>query len=152
MDERKREQIRRTLRNMAEAHASMIEFMEQALELLNEELALDPFTFWYTHKPKRRADVPAVDHELFTVTFRGRTCFLGNTLPFRFISRLARRPNVYVANEDLLSDVWQGVRSDDATRGVVKRLRGALRRAGMAELAEAIDGTTTGHYALKLRR
>jgi DNA-binding winged helix-turn-helix (wHTH) protein len=85
-----------------------------------------------------------------SVTFQGKDCFLGNTLPFKFLSHLARRPNAYVSYEDLLADVWRGVRSDSAVRSVVKALRARLRRAGLDGLADAIDGTVAGHYALKL--
>ena len=156
MDAKKRDQIRRTLRNMAAAHASMIEFMEQALALLNEELALDPVTFWRSHRaesPSRAAaNSPTVDRDTFVVRFRGKTCFLGNSLPFRLFERLLHRPNTYVTYEDLFSEVWQGVRSEEAVRSVVKRLRAMLRQCGMAELATAIDGSVSGHYALNLRR
>lgn len=92
------------------------------------------------------------DAEMFTITFQGKSCFLGNTLPFRFFVRLARRPNTYVTYEDLLEDVWEGVRTDDAIRSVVKTLRSKLRDARMGALADAIDGSVPGHYGLKLTR
>ena len=139
---------------MAQAHASMIEFMEQALVLLNEELALDPITFWHAHRPtahlKADDDDPVVDEGLLVVRFHGQSCFLGNTLPFRFLVRLARHPNIYLSYEDLLDEVWEGVRSDEAVRSVVKRLRSKLRQNGMADLANAIDGSEPGRYALKI--
>ncbi len=69
---------------------------------------------------------------------------------FRFVQRLARRPDTYLTYNELLRDVWDGVRSDAAIRSVVKRLRRALREAGMDDLADAIDGSTPGRYALRI--
>jgi DNA-binding response OmpR family regulator len=93
-----------------------------------------------------------IDRESLSVTFHGKTCFLSNTIPFKFLCHLARRPNTYISHEELLSEVWQGYRSDAAVRSVVKTLRAKLRQAGLAALAEAIDGSAAGHYSLKLDR
>jgi DNA-binding response OmpR family regulator len=154
MDTKKQEQIRRTLRSLAEVNAAMIDLMERALTLLNEELALAPIAFWRSRLPTTGASVsdrnPTVDHGLLSIRFRGRSCFLGNTLPFQLFARLVSRPNVYLPYQELLTEVWHGRRSDSAVRGVVKRLREKLRQTGMTELAKAIDGTVPGHYALKL--
>lgn len=156
MNAEKREQIRRTLKSLADAQASTMELMEQALSLLSDELALDPLSFWKLRQPSVPPGAapiwPVVDEELLVIRYQNRTCFLGNTLPFRFFAHLARRPNTYVTYEELLEDVWDGVRSDSAIRTVVKRLRVLLRRAGLEELAEAIDGSEPGRYALRLRR
>ena len=100
----------------------------------------------------RRGDTLKRLH-LRRLSLGGRTCFLGNSLHFRLLGRLAQRPNSYFSYEDLFARVWDGgVRSDDAVRSVVKRLRRALRRAGLGDLAKAIDGSVPGHYALKLGR
>ena len=87
-----------------------------------------------------------------SVVYRGRSCFLGNTLPLRFIERLLLSPNQYLSHEQLQDDVWNAVRSPEAIRSVVKELRARLRRAGMSRLAESIDGRVGGHYALMLAR
>lgn len=156
MDAEKRELIRCTLRSLAETHAAMMELMEQTMTLLNEELALDAVTFWITRQSpaasSRVTDRLDVDHEHLRVSFRGKSCFLGNTLPFRLLARLASRPNAYLTYEQLLDDVWDGLRSDSAIRSVVKRLRAMLRRDGMSELADAIDGSMPGRYALRASR
>ena len=155
MKNAKRELLRRTLRSLAESHAATIELMEQTLALLSEELAIDAVTFW-----KSRTTVVSspptgnqffVDRDRLQVVFRGRACVLGNTLSFRLLERLARRPNSYVTYDELLADVWEGVRSEAAIRSVVKRLRQSLRRQGMAELAAAIDGTAAGRYCLRVK-
>jgi len=99
MNANKREQLRVTLRKLAQANAASIEFMEQALTLVRDDLALDPLTFWRSRtrvKPASRPGVPFVDQETLSIKFRGRSCFLGNTLPFRLFARLAQRPNVYL--------------------------------------------------------
>lgn len=93
---------------------------------------------------------PIVDHTTFTVHWGGKTCYLGNTLPFKLFERLARRPNQLVHCDQLLDDVWQCCRSREAMRSVVKVLRQKLVRAGMKDLARAIDGTTARHYGLML--
>lgn len=154
MDADRRESLRRSLRSLAESYAATMALMEETYALLSDELALDPLDYFARwagtaqHQAERR---PVVAEARLTVTFGGRTCFLGNTLPFRLLARLARRPNCYVTHEDLLADVWErGVRSDAAVRSVVKTLRQKLRRAGLGELADAIDGSAPGRYALRL--
>lgn len=133
-----------------------MDLMEQILSLLCEELALDPLSYFKT-RPRLDSSTGQgsflIDDMVLSIKFRGKICFLGNTLPFKFLSALAQRPNTYVPYEDLLAEVWHGaVRSDDAVRSVVKTLRSKLRNAGLAELADAIDGTVHGHYSLKLAR
>jgi len=155
MNPEKQERIRQTLRSLAEAQAATIQLMEQALELMSEELSLDPVTFWKSRESgyafRVTSKTSLIDTETLTISFRGRSCFLGNTLPFRLFHRLACRPNAYVSYEDLLADVWDGERTDEAIRSVVKTLRGKLRQAGMKQLADSIDGSVPGHYALRLR-
>jgi DNA-binding response OmpR family regulator len=152
----RREEIRRALSALTESYAATMRVMEQTLALLCDELSLDPrayFQAWRSSpeaRPGRHGLV--VDHALFTVTFRGKPCFLGNGLPFRLLDRLARSPGAFVSYEDLLADVWQGRRTDDAVRSVVKSLRRRLRRAGLAEVADAVDGSASGHHALRLGR
>ncbi|WP_437225965.1 winged helix-turn-helix domain-containing protein [Planctomicrobium sp. SH661] len=156
MNPEKQERIRQKLKSLAEAQAATIELLQDALILMSEELSLDPITFWKSRGtftfpgPAVKSDL--FDMEMLTVTYQEKSCFLGNTLPFRFFVRLARRPNIYVTHEDLLTDVWDGVRTDEAIRSVVKTLRSKLREADMASLADAIDGAVPGHYALKLEK
>jgi DNA-binding response OmpR family regulator len=154
MKSNKRELLRRTLRSLAESHAATMELMEQTLVLLGEELAIDAVTFWKarisTMASRAAGAVLDVDRDRLQVVFHGRTCVLGNTLPFKLLERLARRPNTYVTHEELLFDVWDGLRSQAAIRSVVKRLRQALRRDGLADLAASIDGTASGRYRLRV--
>jgi hypothetical protein len=94
--------------------------------------------------------LPIVDRRTFAIHWRGKTCYLGNTLPYKFFERLARRPNQLIPCDELLDDVWQGLRSREAIRSVVKVLRQKLGQAGMDVLARSIDGRTPHHYGLML--
>ena len=149
-----REQIRRTLYNLATAHATTIELMEHTLELLGEELALDAKTFWQARitlmGSDRSTNGPVVDSGSLEVVYHGKRCFLGNTILYRLIERLSRKPNKYFTYDELLQCVWGGIRSDSTVRTAVKRLRATLRQAGMGELADSIDGSSPGRYSLRV--
>jgi DNA-binding response OmpR family regulator len=83
---------------------------------------------------------PIVDATNFSVRWKGQRCNLGPTIPFRLIQHLARQPGRYFSYDILMEDVW-GQRCANATvRSAVKRLRRAMREAGMSELADAIRG------------
>lgn len=149
----RRASIQRSLRTLVETFAAQMELLERTYGLLSQELSLDPIEFFERSTTTLRLDRRqqfVVDQSRLTITFRGKSCFLGNTLPFRFLAMLAERPNTYIPHEDLLTDIWEGYRSDAAIRSVVKVLRRKLRKSGLAELADAIDGSTSGHYSLKL--
>jgi DNA-binding response OmpR family regulator len=91
-----------------------------------------------------------IDDSRFTVRWKGAECTLGPTVVFRLFRRLARPANHYVSVELLLEDVWGDQRTEGTTvRSAVRNLRRKLEAAGMAELAEAIQGPP-GHYCLML--
>lgn len=98
-------------------------------------------------------DEPRVfmDRRLLTVRWNGRMCHLGNTIPFRLMERLARRPNQYLTHEQLLEEIWGGPRSKSAVRSAINSLRSRLVAAGMSDLADAIDGSNAGCYGLILQ-
>jgi DNA-binding response OmpR family regulator len=154
METDRRAQIQRSLRSLAKSHAATMALLEEMLALVCEEFSLDPSSYFektsLSTKTKGDKLGLSIDRGFWSVTFRGKACFLGNTLPFKFLSRLAERPNRYFSYDELLSDVWQGIRSESAVRSVVKTLRNKLRQSGMSDLAAAIDGSVFGHYALKL--
>lgn len=66
------------------------------------------------------------------------------------MERLARRPNVYLSTDQLLEELWSGPRAYSTVRSTVFRLKARLRRAGLHELADSIDGSNSGHYALRI--
>ncbi len=154
MDSHRREEIRNELRRLAESQAEQVNSLERMLTLVNEEFSLDPFTYFRrTTSPPTGAITTAhfrIDPTLLSVTFRGKTCFLGNSYPFKVLLHLAHNRNTYVTHEAIFEAVWDGVRSDEALRSTVKMLRKKLREFGLPQLAKAIDGSAYGHYALKL--
>ncbi len=91
-----------------------------------------------------------IDPEQLTVSWNGRRWYMGYTIPFRLLVRLARRPNQYVTHERLLHDIWGGPRSKSAIRSAVNNLRSQLNSVGMGDLAKAIDGSNSGRYGLIL--
>jgi len=117
-----------------------------------DEADLGPSPDGFVPRPPNPGDHPhpIIDQSRLTVTLGGRTCRLGNTIPFRFLARLAESPGRYVSHEQLIDDVWDGQGSDDALRSVVKRLRRRLRAAGLDDLAGAINGLTPGYFVLQL--
>ena len=92
-----------------------------------------------------------INRETLMVRWNGCSCYLGFTMAFRLLERLARRPNFYVTHDQLLQDIWGGPRSKSAIRSAINDLRSRLASAGMGDLANAIDGTNVGRYGLILR-
>jgi len=91
---------------------------------------------------------PLLDDSTFSVIWKNKTVFLGNTLGFKLLERLARCPNRYVTHADFLEKIWEDeLASINRLRTVVRRLRVILREGGMGELADAILGYH-GHYVL----
>ncbi len=151
MDSHRRLQIQINLRRIVVAHLAAMKALEETSAMLNAEfdLAMESVERRRSSPPnKSAANRPFVDRALLSVIHRGKSCFLGNTLPLRLIERLLRSPNQYVSHEQLQEEVWDAVRSRSAVRSVVKVLRAKLREAGMTGLADAIDGHVAGHYAL----
>ena len=138
----------------AEKVAQLVTVLNEAVVLANEvfseigeEIAMTP------HQQGKFGDhrLPCVDRTAFSITWSTRTCYLGNTLPFKLFERLARRPNQFFSYSQLFQDVWDGEeRSNEAVRSVVKVLKKKLADAGMDGLAAAINGTNPGYYGLTL--
>jgi DNA-binding response OmpR family regulator len=81
-----------------------------------------------------------VNPTTFTVEWHGQRCDLGPSILFKLIQRLARRPDHYFTYDILMEEVWEQRCSNTTIRSAVKRLRRAMRDAGMHELATAIRG------------
>lgn len=93
---------------------------------------------------------PITDSGAMTVTWRGRSCKLGNTMLFRLMERLARRPCWRFSYSRLINEVWDGqCRSDETIRSTVRHLKLRLKGAGMGGLAKAIRSDKR-HYRLEL--
>ncbi len=153
MIETREQQIRDNLKRLAAIHATTMSMHEEYIAILQAEL--DALS-----RPKQTApsiaipsvdpDQPIVDRSVMCVVYRGKQCFLGNSLKLKFLERLARRPNQYVSYEALLNDVWNGIREPSTIRSIVKDIRAKLRAADMTQLSDAIDGHVAGYYGLML--
>ena len=152
--EQKTQIIQESLRHLAATHAAAVAEIERTMQVLAIAMETEPWLGEYpatAAKTSARRDGPAADRPTLSAVWRGRSCFLGNTLLFRFFERLARTPNHYVTYAALLDDVWEGdVRSKATIRGVAKRLRDRLCAGGMSDLAQAVNGSEAGHYGLIL--
>lgn len=145
------QRIQETLRKMATAHAAAMAASEEVMALLAAEFDAATASATRTSTTQSTAsDRPVIDRPMLSVSYGGRSCFLGNTLPFRLLERLLRRPNQYVSHQQLQDDVWDGEPSPESIRSVVKELRRKLRCAGMDRLAQAINGKVARHYSLTL--
>ncbi len=141
---------------LAAAHASAAALVQEIIVTVRERLGFDlgeiapVAASLAAPSPNGRTSArrPIVDVATFSVHWDGKTCVLGNTLPFRLLERLGRRPNQFIHCDQLLDDVWQGLRSREAIRSVVKVLKQKLVQAGMDDLAASIKGSQPHHYGL----
>ena len=102
----------------------------------------------------RRTDprVPQVDLATLSVIHQGKTCQLGDSLPFHLLKLMVAHPDRYFSYRDLCNVVWQRIVTDAAIRSTAKVLRIRLRKSRMFDLANAIDGSVKRHYGLVLAR
>ena len=143
--------IRNALRAIADNHAATMTVLHKMLNDLSAQLdgergdaALPIGVQVPTSK------LPYVDTAMLSIVHGEHRCFLGNTIPYRFLVKLIGRPNRYFSYDELCADVWRGVRSEATVRSAVKIIRNKLRRALLHELANAIDGSVARHYGLIL--
>lgn len=157
--ERRKEEIAASLKLLASTYVQAVRQLEDTLAVLCRELDLQE-TSWLenvlalepTTSPPTSAFRPVADRTTLSVLYQGKTCFLGNTLLFRFFEVISRRPNRYISHAQLLDDVWGGIRSESTIRNVAKRLRDKLVAVDLGEVAVAIDGSTPGYYVFLLNR
>ena len=153
-------QLVERLSRLAAAHATAAALVQEIIVGVGESLGLDmggivplaPNPAVCSPNGSSSARRPIVDLATFSVHWDGKTCVLGNTLPFRLLERLGRRPNQFIHCDQLLDDVWQGPRSREAIRSVVKVLKQKLVQAGMDDLAASISGNEPHHYGFILSR
>jgi DNA-binding response OmpR family regulator len=154
MTHEQRERLKCSLRTLADYQAATMRLFEETFSLICDERTMEPLEYFrnfFRSDSTKSPDNLIVDQARFTIAYQGKKCFLGSSLPFHFLAYLAGRPNTFVTYADLLEEVWQGSkRSDAAVRSTAKVLRNKLRLAGLTNLAEAIDGSEPGHFALKL--
>jgi DNA-binding response OmpR family regulator len=102
--------------------------------------------------PTPRPRTLQLDRAAFAVRWGTKTCHLGHSVLFRVMEVLVRHPDQYISRERLLDLAWHGSRSDSTVRSAIGELRARLAKAGLHEVAAAIDGRNLGHYRLRLTR
>ena len=151
-----RQEILHTLEVLATTHARTVNEFRDRLTALSRELGLPEIDCGAhlasaaVERCAASAEPPVADTTTLSVHWNGSVCFLGNTLLFRFYQKLSQRPNRYFTYAELLADVWGAPRSHETIHNVVKRLRDRLLKAKMGPIAQAIDGSEQGHYALRI--
>jgi hypothetical protein len=97
----RKDQIAASLRNLVTAYTKAMAHLEETLAGFCQEPGLGEIESFYEPLLTRGASAtdsddggqPVADKTLLSIRWQGKTCFFGNTLPFRFFERLARRPN-----------------------------------------------------------
>lgn len=96
------------------------------------------------------SEKPRVDHDTFTVHFRGKECELRNTVAFHLFDYLWKHSTRNCPINELINEVWNGALIEKNTvQRTASSLRRELREAGIDGIV--IDGKTNkGHYRLKI--
>lgn len=155
MLETREHQIRTILQRLSAVQVAEFSALQESIDFFQGELdkiSDEPQIPTGVQNWNANSELVILNHSMMCVEYGGKSCFLGNTLMFKFLERLARRPNRYVSYEVLFDEVWCAIRERSSVRSVVKELRAKLLAAGMAGLSEAIDGRVSGHYGLMLSR
>jgi DNA-binding response OmpR family regulator len=131
-----------TLAELTTLHVAAAAAAEQAWSVLAKQDEAYPqgVSCGDCHRGCLPHDHLRVDPMTFTVEWQGQRCDLGPSILFKLIQRLASRPGRYFTYDILMEDVWEQRCSNATVRSAVKRLRRAMRDAGMPELATAIRG------------
>lgn len=155
-----KEEVAASLKLLATTYVQTVRKLEKQLEetllILCRELDIEE-TSWMEHllsiDPAElhftSISRPVADRLTLSIHFQGKSCFLGNTLLFRFFEVIAKSPNRYFAHSELLEEVWGGPRSESSIRSVAKRLRDQLNSVGLDQVAQAIDGSTPGYFSFR---
>jgi len=130
------------LAELATLHAAAAATAERAWSVLakHDDADLRGVSCSDCHRGCSPHDRLKVNPTTFTIEWHGRSCDLGPSILFKLIQRLARRPGRYFTYDILMEDVWEQRCSNTTVRSAAKRLRRAMRDAGMPELAAAIRG------------
>lgn len=142
-------QIHENLKRLAHNHSLTMSLLEESISLLQAEIEkLEGSQFLPTAAPTAPShNWPVIDRNTMCIVFGGKQCHLGTTLMLRFIERLMSQPNRCISINELLRDVWNGIREISTVRSLVKELRSRLRAAGLEIVSDAIDGhRASGHY------
>lgn len=150
MDDTHTQQVLRTTRSLRASLLAVVSHVDQLCDLMEKTPGAAD-----SHVPVavQLLDQPLkIDRATYTVFWGERSCYLGHTMAFRLLERLAQRPNQYLRTDRLLSDLWQASRSRSTVRSTVCCLKAKLRKARMGDLADLIDGSNPDHYGLLMRK
>jgi len=155
MEAQRRDQLKRSLRLLAQSQATLMKLFEEIISLLSAEASLDPRTYFEQYKPLgdsvSKVNGVQIDQQLLAVHYQGKSCFLGSTISFRLLKLLIERANTFVTHEVIFECVWTNEdQSPTALRSAIKILRKKLRSSGLDYVADAIKGSQSGHYNLHL--
>ena len=150
MDNTHAQQVLRTTRSLRASLLAVVSHVDQLCELIEKTPETTsshvPVAVQVLDKPLK------IDRTTYTVFWGERSCYLGHSMAFRLLERLAQRPNQYLRTERLLDDLWQAPRSRLTVLSTVCGLKAKLRKAQMNDLADLIDGSNPDHYGLLLRK
>jgi len=97
------------------------------------------------------ATIPHVNTSTFSVEWDGKVCVFKDSLPFRLMETLCRRPGQVFSFDQLLRYVWSAhSKSPDTIRSTVRHLKRKLEKAEMKALAQAVKARGHG-YCLSLQ-
>jgi 7-cyano-7-deazaguanine synthase in queuosine biosynthesis len=99
--------------------------------------------------PGSNGTLVTVDRSTFSVRCGAAVCSLKNTVEFRLLEFLARRPTFNRPIAELLTAAWDGqVRGKNTVQKTASNLNRTLRASGITGLT--VDGSNRGHYFLRL--
>jgi DNA-binding response OmpR family regulator len=97
------------------------------------------------------ATISHVNTSTFSVEWDGKVCLFKDSLPFRLMKTLCRRPGQVFSFDQLLRHVWSAhSKSPDTIRSTVRHLKWKLEKAEMKALAHAVKARGHG-YCLSLQ-
>jgi hypothetical protein len=84
-----------------------------------------------------------VDRSTFTVTYKDKSCFLGNKRAFWLLERCQHARGTFLSIKTLIDDVWKGKEvSDEAVQRQISTLRTTLKTAGIDGIDFEVQGDT----------
>jgi len=119
---------------LAKLHNAAASVAVRARELVASSMAMGNWD-----ETNALSDRPIVCKETCTVLWRGQQGQFKPGLLVNLLAYLARRPNIYRPNDNLMDNVWERRCEQSTIRQAIRRLRQTLKDSGMGELAACIQ-------------